>query len=315
MPLDAKTASGVAAKLGMARGPVEKVLRLVEFLEECERDKYLASRLVLKGGTALNVFYGDLERLSIDADMDYIGAVEKERMEKERDRVVARLEEVGTDLGFSPERALNSYAGVKIHLRYETTTGSDDLVKIDLNFLNRLPILESTAARQATVGLGEARTPVRCLSLNELAGLKLGTLCVRARPRDLFDVARFDRLGLDKGTVRKVALFRGFLEALDLSLFKPQLAETISAKDVAREVYTLLPSASTPSRDALLTSAKPWLDSLLPLTTSEQRFQDGLLARVVKPQLLFGEVAIHPRLAEHPALLRRLMVKKPDPRR
>jgi hypothetical protein len=312
--VDAKTASAVAAKLGLPRGPVEKALRLVDFLEECQRDDYLARRLVLKGGTALNVFYGDLARLSIDADMDYIGAIEKERMEKERERVVSRLEEVGTDLGFSPELASNAYAGVQIHLRYETTTGADDLVKVDLNFLNRVPVLGETAARTATVGLGETRTPVGCLTLNELAGLKLGTLCVRARPRDLFDVARFDRLDLDKEVVRKVALFRGFLEALDLGRFDPRRCDTISAKDLAREVNTLLPSAAAPSRDALLARAKPWVETLLPLTDGEQRFRDGLLGGSVNPSLLFGHITIHPRLAEHPALLRRLAVKKTGPR-
>ncbi|MCG2795115.1 MAG: nucleotidyl transferase AbiEii/AbiGii toxin family protein [Actinomycetia bacterium] len=36
-------------------------------------------KLVLKGGTALNLFYLDMPRLSVDIDLNYIGAAGRER--------------------------------------------------------------------------------------------------------------------------------------------------------------------------------------------------------------------------------------------
>ena len=37
------------------RGTLEKVLRLLDLLQEIARDRILSDRLVLKGGTALNL--------------------------------------------------------------------------------------------------------------------------------------------------------------------------------------------------------------------------------------------------------------------
>ena len=313
-PIDAKTVGAVAARFQLPRAPVEKALRLVTFIEECAKDAFLKDRLVLKGGTALNLFYGDFARLSIDADFDYIGAIEKTKMQKEHDRVIARLDEVGVDLGFSPELAMDAYAGATLFFRYETLFGSQDLIKADVNFLNRLPILGKTVPRAASIGLGDERTTVPCLVLDEIAGLKLGTLCVRAAPRDLFDVARFAEFALDRDRVRKIALFRGFLESLDLELFDPGAASRIKPSDLKKEVYTLLRDRRQPTREEMMAAATPWLSALLPLRDREKEFQTMLLKGKADATLLFDPFAVHDRINDHPALLRRIGVKKPSAR-
>lgn len=52
---------------------LEKVLRLRELLIEFQKHTILKGKLVLKGGTALNLFYLNLARLSVDIDLNYIG--------------------------------------------------------------------------------------------------------------------------------------------------------------------------------------------------------------------------------------------------
>ncbi len=52
---------------------LEKVIRLIDLLNSFSNDEYLASRIALKGGTALNLFHFDLPRLSVDIDSNYIG--------------------------------------------------------------------------------------------------------------------------------------------------------------------------------------------------------------------------------------------------
>ena len=54
---------------------LEKVVQLIGLLNEIFDNNYLKNRLVLKGGTALNLFYFNLPRLSVDIDFNYIGAV------------------------------------------------------------------------------------------------------------------------------------------------------------------------------------------------------------------------------------------------
>lgn len=66
-----------AASSGFREGYLEKSIRLLYLLEAVRDDPSLRSRLALKGGTALNLFLAELPRLSVDIDLNYIGAPER----------------------------------------------------------------------------------------------------------------------------------------------------------------------------------------------------------------------------------------------
>ena len=51
------------------------MIRLIGLLSGIVRDPELRVRLVLKGGTALNLFLFTVPRLSVDTDLNYIGSV------------------------------------------------------------------------------------------------------------------------------------------------------------------------------------------------------------------------------------------------
>lgn len=61
-----------AAETGFRPDTLEKVIRLLDFLTQINQDDFLKDRLVLKGGTALNLFVFDIPRLSVDIDVNYI---------------------------------------------------------------------------------------------------------------------------------------------------------------------------------------------------------------------------------------------------
>lgn len=63
---------------------LEKVIRLIELLNEIFAQDFLKNRLVLKEGTALNLFYFNLPCLSVDIDLNYIGSVDRGIMLEER---------------------------------------------------------------------------------------------------------------------------------------------------------------------------------------------------------------------------------------
>lgn len=73
----AQTLQRIADETGHQLGTLEKVLRLLDLLQEIARDPDLSERLVLKGGTALNVFHLGLDRLSVDIDLNCIGALDR----------------------------------------------------------------------------------------------------------------------------------------------------------------------------------------------------------------------------------------------
>jgi predicted nucleotidyltransferase component of viral defense system len=103
MKLDAANITAIARGTRFQADNLEKLLRLRELLTEFHKHSFLRNKLVLKGGTALNLFYLDLARLSVDIDLNYIGHVGREEMLSERPdqhlRAIVRALRVSRETG------------------------------------------------------------------------------------------------------------------------------------------------------------------------------------------------------------------------
>ena len=75
--LSQKNVVKIAKETNFIKDNVEKVMRLADILEFVFTSKW-KDKLALKGGTAINLFYRELPRLSADIDLDYIGDTKKE---------------------------------------------------------------------------------------------------------------------------------------------------------------------------------------------------------------------------------------------
>ena len=81
-------------------------------------------RLVLKGGTALNLFVFDLPRLSVDIDLNYVGMQSREGMINERPLVEKALEAVFQRENLMIRRIPDKHAGGKWQLKYQSVLGN-----------------------------------------------------------------------------------------------------------------------------------------------------------------------------------------------
>lgn len=72
---------------------VDKVERLLDLLEEMNTHPDLHGKLAMHGGTAINLFMMDVPRLSVDIDISYIGAIERDEMLAERPVIERGIEE------------------------------------------------------------------------------------------------------------------------------------------------------------------------------------------------------------------------------
>lgn len=97
---------------------LEKVALLLQLLDAVRSHPFLKDKLVLKGGTALNLFIFDVPRLSIDIDLNYVGAADRETMLAERPKVEEALQAVFSREGFTVRRVPTEHAGGKWQLRY-----------------------------------------------------------------------------------------------------------------------------------------------------------------------------------------------------
>ncbi len=88
-----------AEATGFRAEVLEKSIHLLGLLEGFQGHPFLRGRLALKGGTALNLFLFDLPRLSVDVDLNYVGAVERATMLAERPRVEEAIRAYARETG------------------------------------------------------------------------------------------------------------------------------------------------------------------------------------------------------------------------
>src|SRR5580700_5712726 len=84
----------LSRETGFGGAVLEKVAYLLALLEGLNRHPFLTGKLVLKGGTAFNLFLFDVPRLSVDIDLNYIGAVDRDGMLADRPKIEQALHAV-----------------------------------------------------------------------------------------------------------------------------------------------------------------------------------------------------------------------------
>lgn len=94
MPVSLEFLRRRAAETGFRAPTMEQVVRLGEFAAAVTSHPLLGPRLLLKGGTPLNLCFGPPPRLSVDLDYNYVGAVDREAMLSERPEVEQALRDL-----------------------------------------------------------------------------------------------------------------------------------------------------------------------------------------------------------------------------
>ena len=151
-PATVQTLQRLAAETGYRLDTLEKVLRLLELLDEIAQDPVLSQRLALKGGTALNVFYFDLDQLSVDIDLNYVCALDLAAMERERPEVDAAIDRLFASHGYGVRRRPAGHAGAKWLARYASALGGNASLELDLNCMARQPLFGAVRMESRILG-------------------------------------------------------------------------------------------------------------------------------------------------------------------
>jgi hypothetical protein len=268
---------------------VEKVERLLELLDGIANNPYLRPRLILHGGTALNVFRADMPRLSVDIDLVYVGSQAADGMLSERGSVDNELRTLAAKLGYAARSLHDEHSGQSYRLRYAT-----DYIKVDVSYLARVPLLEPRLA-----SCPHCRPPVTfaTLQLPELLAGKVSALTDRTASRDLYDIARLataaDAPALEGGLARSVVLHSisltdRFPFERDPARATDKFAQPTEAQ--VHELRTVLAATDSASFDEMRTRAAAYLGPLSRLTPAEFEYMERLGTKGQHvPELLFGE--------------------------
>ena len=271
---------------------LEKVLRLREILKLISEDNALSKQLVLKGGTAINLLWFDLPRLSVDIDLNYIGAVEKDKMERARSTVVQPiLESIFKLLKYKIETRLE-YANNTYELRYINSNNGNGVIKLDINYLHRIPIFGVTEKRFKALG-EEDNFTVRTLTLEELYAGKLKALFDRSTPRDLFDVYMLIKNyanEIDEQKLKKAFIFLGTIGISDFDKLHAEKINRINQADFENILKPMLRNSSNLDLAEMLSYTKPFLERMMNFSKGEKLFITTFLnKKELLPDLLFKD--------------------------
>jgi len=140
MNLPPRAMADEIASTGFGAEPLEQVSRLMALLDALNSHPFLKSRIALKGGTALNLFHFEVPRLSVDIDLNYIGAADRTTMLAERPMVEQAIQAVCSREGLNIRRVPTEHAGGKWRLTYAASKGAPGNLELDINYLLRTPL-------------------------------------------------------------------------------------------------------------------------------------------------------------------------------
>jgi predicted nucleotidyltransferase component of viral defense system len=309
MKISPEKLAAEAEATGFRPDVLEKVAHLLGLLDAMRSHPFLKGKLVLKGGTALNLFVFDVPRLSVDIDLNYVGAEDREAMLAERPKIEQAVQAVFSREGFNVRRMPEEHAGGKWSLRYENAPGRTSNLEVDINFMFRVPLWPVTTSDSHPVGAWRV-TGIPVLDRHELAAGKLAALLSRRQARDLFDGHRILRMDdLDSHRLRIGFVVYGAMNRKDW--------RTVSADDVDFEAAELarqltptlrVNAAEVKTESAqygarLMVECREGLSAVLPFTDSERAFLDLLLDRgMIDPTILTADASLQRRIQGQPLL-------------
>jgi len=309
MKISPEKLAAEAEATGFRPDVLEKVAHLLGLLDAMQSHPFLKGKLVLKGGTALNLFVFKVPRLSVDIDLNYVGAEDREAMLAERPKIERAVQAIFSREDFNVRRMPEEHAGGKWSLRYQSAFGRGGNLEVDLNFMFRIPLWPVTTIDSHPVG-GWRATQIPVLDHHELAAGKLAALFSRRQARDLFDIHRI--LGMDNLDSNRLRIGFVVYGAMNRKDWR-----TVSAKDVdfeaaelARQLIPMLRvnTAELHTESAeygvrLVEECQEGLSTVLPFSDTEREFLDLLLDQgEIDARILTNDAVLQQRIQSQPLL-------------
>lgn len=291
----------VAKKTGFIKDNVEKVMRLIDILEAIFSSKW-KYKLALKGGTAINMFYMGMPRLSVDIDLDYIGE-NRETMLSDKREFGVYIKDSLTQKGYSLTDASKNYFGLDSYVfQFTNNAENRDLIKIEVNYLNRVHIFPLT---HKTIDVLDyiGNTEIAVLNEYELFGSKFAALISRSKPRDVYDSFRMitSEIIADENKLRKCLIFYNCVGGkADILQFDRQKIEEITTLDYNRMLKPMLSKNEKFDNANAVKTIQRFLEELLVFTPEEISFVEDFRDKIYSPEKLFDNHDVALRVAWHP---------------
>jgi predicted nucleotidyltransferase component of viral defense system len=290
---------------------LEKVFKLLSVLKQFLEVPYLRNRIVLKGGTALNLFHFEtIPRLSVDIDLNYIGQIDRSQMLEEKPQINNAIYKILEQNQFEFYRHPNHHAGGKMIWQYPSLLGQKGNLEIDLNYMYRQPLWDIEWKLPKLQLDSPFEVPV--LDIHELAAGKLSALFSRTVSRDLFD-AHFLLTKTKLSTNKLRQTFIIYLSMTDVDIKQLNVGSiTSDIRDVNNRLFPVLQQVNLPRKKnelqkwvtKLVIELEQALNIILPLKAEEKEFIHKIRKEgKIEPSLIGAETDLASRILSHPAVI------------
>ena len=283
----------IADKANFSRNTTEKVLRLYSILKFIDQSE-ISNMLVLKGGTAINLFLLDLPRLSVDIDLDFALPLNRDEMLKKREYIDMIIRDYMADEGYFLSdkskfvHTLDSYV-----YSYSTLSGGKDIFKIEINYSDRVHVLKPT--KTVSTNKLERNVMVSRLADEELIGSKINALLVRTTLRDVYDIFTLFKNGNIKNEelIKKIAIFYVCLGSqipVDINVLLIEAIKKIDNLNFQKVKETLIPvlhKGIVFNVEEMTAYVSEKIKTFFKLNQTEKKFIDEYNQKNFKPEILF----------------------------
>jgi len=298
-----------AESTGFRPEVLEKVAHLLGLLDTLQSHPFLKKKLVLKGGTALNLFVFNIPRLSVDIDLNYVGAESRDAMIEDRPKIEQAVQAVFKREGFTVRHMPEEHAGGKWSLRYQSAFGQGGKLEVDINFMYRVPLWPIKNMDSHPLGTWQA-TNIPVMDIHELAAGKLAALLSRQKARDLFDSHRILRMNnLNHEQLRIAFTIYGAMNRKDWRTVSVGDVD-LDATELASQLFpTLRLGVIQETEEAgnygktLVEECRQALSAVLPFNDAEQEFLNLLLDKgEIDSTILTANETLQKRIQQQPLL-------------
>ncbi len=286
---------------------LEKAYHLTRVLNEIQKHPILKENLILKGGTALNFIYLKIQRLSIDLDFDYTGKILKEEMVKQRSQIEKEIKEITSRLGYNLKDRGSSYIISRQSLQYQTIRNTKDHIKIEINYLHRMPLGNKENKGFPSIFPDIAPFLVPTYSIEELIAQKSTACLIRSEPKDIYDLHILSKQKMSIEQIRTFATIYLCTSANDNELDISKI-KNFDLKKIQQELQQFIRNSQKLDSKIIRENTSIFLEKILKFNKKQQKFIDTFFKEnKILPELVDID---NIKLIQHPALLHKLGRKK-----
>lgn len=303
MKYDQIVLSKLSRNLGVVRDTLEKVIRLAEVLRFINNSEALKNKLALKGGTAINLLYSDLPRLSVDIDLDYTCNDNRSEMLNNREVIKKELKNYFTHEGYTlSSKSRFSHALDSFVISYAPSNGGLDNIKVEINYVMRSHVLP---LEHKLLDLGIIENPFLVLTVSkiEIYAGKINALLSRSQVRDLYDTYQmivhnyFNDNEIQ--VLKNVVLFYRYIQNdslyIDFDFFNKY-----SRKSYVRDLLPVIKKGDSFNLDEAIKIVRSFIEMITEYDVDQLRFIESIPTKVPRVDILFTDISMRSRAINHP---------------